>query len=477
MKKKILAVALLLASFSAFAQVSVVKGVIKAETKEGEKSLFKINTPVAENDNPFYIVKDISLLKLEDGEFKVAATTQLNEDGSFAFKFKPSYEGFYAIGYGGRDWDKGQFLLYLKPGDNAEVSINMNKFHVDMVGKNTPENQVLVSWGNLTEEVKNMAVYWTSFSGKNYRDFFPVFETVLPKAEAFRKTINTKNVAFNTLMKELTYYDLDNFALRFIFTPRMEHPKKEDMLAYYNGIVIKNKFPNNDILSLPYGASLMQLYAAYATLNSKPSASLEDKLALLSTDLQKGEFILREKVPFFKYTDELDDMVSKYGNYLQTASQKKRIEEFRPKLKVPNKGFKAHDFTYPDKDGKMVSLSDCLGKVVVVDVWATWCGPCKKEIPYLKNLEKELHGKDVVFMSVSTDKLEDKDKWLKMVEEMEMSGVQLLAGQGTKISQDYKINSIPRFLVIDKKGNIVSDDAPTPSDPRLKEMVVTALKN
>ncbi|MCO4294055.1 TlpA family protein disulfide reductase [Solitalea sp. MAHUQ-68] len=477
MKKKILAVALLLASFSAFAQVSIVKGVIKAETKEGERSLFKINTPVSENDNAFYFVNDISLLKLEDGEFKVAATTQLNEDGSFAFKFKPTYEGFYAIGYGGREWDKGQFPLYLKPGDNAEVSVNMNKFHVDLVGKNTPENQVLVSWANLIEEVKNMAVYWTSFSGKNYRDFFPVFETVVPKAEAFRKNINTKNATFNTLMKELTGYEMDGFALRFIYTPRSVHPKKEDMPAYYDGIVVKNKFPNNDIFSLPLGKAFLPLYVIYATRNMNPSPSFEDKLACLGTDLQKGEFLLLEKTPFFKYTDELDDMVSKYGNYLQTASQKKRIEELRPKLKVPDKGFKAHDFTYPDKDGKMVSLSDCLGKVIVVDIWATWCGPCKKEIPYLKSLEKELHGQDVVFMSVSTDKLEDKDKWLQMVNEMEMTGVQLLAGQGTKISQDYKINSIPRFLVIDKKGNIVSQDAPTPSDPRLKEMVVTALKN
>ncbi|UKJ08567.1 TlpA family protein disulfide reductase [Solitalea lacus] len=477
MKKKILAVALLLSSFGAFAQVSIVKGVFKAETKEGEKSFFKINAPVTDKDNPFYIINDVSLLKLEDGEFKVVATTQLNEDGSFAFKFKPTYEGFYAIGQGGKDWDRGQFLLYLKPGDNAEVSINMNKFHVDLVGKNTPENQVLASWASLTEEVKNLSVYWTSFSGKTYRDFFPAFETVLPKAEAFKKTINTKNSTFNTLMKELTAYDMDSYALRFIYTPRTVHPTKDEMLAYYKGIVVKNKFPNNDIFSLPYVKTLMQLYVAYATGGIKPSASLEDKLACLSTDLQKGEFLLREKAPFFKYTDELDDLVSKYGNYLQTASQKKRIEELRPKLQVPKKGFKAYDFTYPDKDGKMVSLSDCLGKVVVVDIWATWCGPCKKEIPYMKTLEKEFHGKDIVFMSVSTDKLEDKDKWLKMVKEMEMTGVQLHAGQGTKISQDYKINSIPRFLVIDKKGNIVSEDAPNPSDPRLKDIIVTALKN
>ena len=51
-------------------------------------------------------------------------------------------------------------------------------------------------------------------------------------------------------------------------------------------------------------------------------------------------------------------------------------------------GMRAADFTYPDKDGKMVSLSDFKGKVVLVDVWATWCSPCRKELPYLKKLEE-----------------------------------------------------------------------------------------
>src|SRR2546428_8995675 len=97
MKKQILAVALLLSSINVIAQVSIVKGVLTAEIKEGERSLYWINKPV-DNKNPRPVLDNISLFKVEDGELKIIATTQLNEDGSFAFKFKPNYEGFYAIG-------------------------------------------------------------------------------------------------------------------------------------------------------------------------------------------------------------------------------------------------------------------------------------------------------------------------------------------------------------------------------------------
>ena len=87
-----------------------------------------------------------------------------------------------------------------------------------------------------------------------------------------------------------------------------------------------------------------------------------------------------------------------YGNYLTTANHQQRVDDVSAKLYKGTAGKLASDFTYPDRDGKLVSLSDFRGKVVVVDVWATWCGPCRAEIPHLLKLEKEMRGKDVVFI-------------------------------------------------------------------------------
>jgi len=130
---------------------------------------------------------------------------------------------------------------------------------------------------------------------------------------------------------------------------------------------------------------------------------------------------------------------------------------------LPKVGEAAIDFTYPDKDGNMVSLSDFKGSCVYVDVWATWCGPCKFEIPYLKQLESEAyHGENIVFLSVSVDT--DRKAWLKMIDEKELGGVQLFAnGWSADIMKNYAINGIPRFMLFNAEGNVVSLDAPRPS--------------
>ncbi|NNE54976.1 MAG: TlpA family protein disulfide reductase [Flavobacteriales bacterium] len=127
-------------------------------------------------------------------------------------------------------------------------------------------------------------------------------------------------------------------------------------------------------------------------------------------------------------------------------------------------------------DGNKVSLASLKGKVVYVDVWATWCGPCKREIPHLQDIEHDYHGRNVSFVSVSVD--EDEEAWRNMVTEKELGGIQLLADSAWKssICTDYKINGIPRFLLIDTDGMIVSADAPRPSSgEKLRGMIEEAL--
>lgn len=63
--------------------------------------------------------------------------------------------------------------------------------------------------------------------------------------------------------------------------------------------------------------------------------------------------------------------------------------------------------------GGTTSLKDLKGKYVYIDVWATWCGPCKAEIPHLKSLEEKYQGKNIVFVSISVDSKEDHDAWQK----------------------------------------------------------------
>ena len=135
-----------------------------------------------------------------------------------------------------------------------------------------------------------------------------------------------------------------------------------------------------------------------------------------------------------------------------------------PESEIPKELIKAPDFSLADINGKRFDLSDFKGKYVYMDIWATWCGPCKVQIPFMKELEKQFHDAPIHFVSVSLDKLEDKPIWEKMVRENQMSGVQLFAGREDNFGFDYKIEYIPTFIILDKEGNIMIDRAPVPMD-------------
>lgn len=162
----------------------------------------------------------------------------------------------------------------------------------------------------------------------------------------------------------------------------------------------------------------------------------------------------------YKYNEELNAGVEKLKNKLEFT------------------GKPSPQFSYKDVKGKVINLTDFKGKYVYIDVWATWCGPCRQEIPHLEKLEKSLKGKKIAFVSMSIDKPADTDKWKTMVADKHMGGTQVIAENAWESTfvKAYKIESIPRFILIDPKGNIVDFDAKRPSEPELAAQLEKLLK-
>src|SRR5690606_17781133 len=151
---------------------------------------------------------------------------------------------------------------------------------------------------------------------------------------------------------------------------------------------------------------------------------------------------------------------------------KKELTEKFEKIKTLVKGNPSPKFNYENHKGGTTSLDDLKGKFVYIDVWATWCGPCKAEIPFLKEVEKIYHGKNIEFVSISIDNEKDHETWKNFVTEQQLGGIQLYADNAwqSQFVKDYVIDGIPRFILIDTDGNIVSGDAPRPSDEKLIEL-------
>jgi thiol-disulfide isomerase/thioredoxin len=166
--------------------------------------------------------------------------------------------------------------------------------------------------------------------------------------------------------------------------------------------------------------------------------------------------------------------------------QKKGLEQelFQMKMEYKNKQAQlklnynpSPSFNYESISGEKVKLESLRGKYVYIDVWATWCGPCRGEIPFLKRIEEKYHDKKIAFVSISVDEDKDHEKWKKFVTEKALGGIQLFADKNwnSDFITAFGINSIPRFILIDPKGIVINADAPRPSDPKLQEKLESIL--
>ena len=192
---------------------------------------------------------------------------------------------------------------------------------------------------------------------------------------------------------------------------------------------------------------------------SLPDGYAKDKI--MSSYLQFG----------LKPDSDLDEAYNIYKNSNPNPENLAKITEHYNKLKTITEGSPSPTFNYENHKGGTTALADLKGKYVYIDVWATWCGPCLREIPSLKEVENDYKNKNVQFVSISIDEAKDYDKWKAMVTEKQLGGIQLMADSNwkSKFVEDYAIMGIPRFILIDPQGNIVSADAPRPSDPELRK--------
>lgn len=165
--------------------------------------------------------------------------------------------------------------------------------------------------------------------------------------------------------------------------------------------------------------------------------------------------------------DGSDALIAMFNKHVKEPRMVEKFNTLCGKWEKLKAGVPSPAFSCLDINGKTVSLADLKGKFVYIDVWATWCGPCRGELPHLKTLEEKYADKDIYFVSLSCDK--NKKAWESMVTKEEMKGIQLHLGVESPFMDAYIINGIPRFILLDRDGNIISANMTRPSDPKTAE--------
>lgn len=424
------------------------------------------------------------------GEFILARrgqsdTIPLQADGSFSYEVKnlqKAEEGSLVLNY---LKNKKSVHCYLIPGGKLDVKITGADGEITIGDATVPDYKltaVFTGTGKKESDYLNTPPFY-NYVFKN-ADGTPVtFENYMNQiAEQKQRMHKALEGTCEAFAKEKTAeLDLMMNDMEFIYYRRLKNDgndasKDAGFMAFVNSIDL------NDPKVSPY----LLIEVIDFRLEQSP-------------DLYKGmdygiRFFsyLRDNIANKEWTGQVADKrmtqmlsnsdvsgLAKTFELYRTISGKS--EEFKENEAIYNSlakllpGVKATDFEMQDKEGKIVHFLDVVGKgkVTYIDFWATWCGPCCLEIPFVeKKVEKYKDNPNIEFVSISLDR--DKKEWLDKLEKDNSSWQQYIIPDNfeSEFAKEYNITSIPRFMLFDKEGKIISIDAPRPSDDEAFEALI-----
>ncbi len=429
--------------------------------------------------------KEIQLSKVEHGAKVKVGTTKVAANGNFAFTCSVDEPGIFVVNVistktqrnVNKDHDLKRF--YLENG--VEIDINLREGDYELLKTNSRKNKLLSQWNSQIDTTHTYSHGFFYFPA-TYDDYFPLLPGFVEEMKAFKSKINSGDPKFDELLKLMVETDMAGSALRMVQSPRTKHPKREQFPVYYDTILAEQAPQSMRLLELPGGRFYITCFVDLFMKNKPKSNSKEEYLTTcmssIKNDTLKAYFILSNLRYYKSYDDNYIAFRKKVEPYFINTYQKEKLKEYELSIRTFEKGTPAFDFSGKDVEGKEYKLSDFKGNVVYVDVWATWCGPCKVEIPPLKELEKKFHGETITFLSISLDEHKNHQKWVDFVKEKELKGVQLIADKAfdSDVAKTYDIKGIPRFMIFDKEGKIVTTDAPRPSNESIENMLRNLIK-
>ncbi len=162
---------------------------------------------------------------------------------------------------------------------------------------------------------------------------------------------------------------------------------------------------------------------------------------------------------------EMKSIYDGYSNEIKDSQLGKMVGEKIAKIGATDVGAEAPKFSGPTPEGETLALEDAMGKLTLIDFWASWCKPCRLENPNIVNVYEDYKDKGFAVIGVSLDKPNKKDAWIKAIEQdnLNWNHVSNLEFWQEPIARKYGVRSIPAAFLIDEDGVIVAKDLRGPA--------------
>ncbi len=221
--------------------------------------------------------------------------------------------------------------------------------------------------------------------------------------------------------------------------------KQQDMVTRFNDAKAKND-----------GNAVAAIQAEYQAMDKEVKTSLQQFIKTHSKSAVSGFAIYYNYQNATVAVEELEVVVALLDKSILNTKYGKLAQEKLIQMRGTMIGYTALNFSQADANGKMVKLTDFKGKYVLLDFWASWCGPCRAENPNVVNAYNKYKEKGFTILGVSFD--QNKEKWLQAVaaDNLAWTHVCDLKGWGNDAAKLYGVSSIPQNYLLDKNGKILA---------------------
>lgn len=413
------------------------------------------------------VVEDtLAIIPIEKGEFKHVFNKKLDPD-------------FYTIAFD----EKFRSNLFFGRNDSIYINskISFSKSEVQVSGTRLAENKIQkqneFSWSQAEfylNENRNLDKP-EMISGKIYDEWkeaiakpntFRTVDNYMPKNDYINRSRNLITTKYLNLWNDLVQK-------RLALYPNEKTVESKNIKEIKNSLSLTDESLLSDEAYFNYVKSQL--------ISSKNGDDDQNTKALVAiSELKTSSF--KDKMLYWQMKKSLEEasntverntIIADYTPNFQGSNYRKRILSVNKQIESLAKGRAAPAFQATDVDEKQFSLADFKGKYVLIDVWATWCGPCKFQSPYFEKIALKYKKENIQFLALSTD--ENKKKWYIEAKNKSNSIPQLLLNDRMKFSNDYNVNSIPRFILIDPNGNFVNSAMPFPSESSFEIILRKAL--